>query len=226
MAFPPGIAPRCLDTSHSLGCTACTPAPGEAELAGFQLHASAEQLASFGRSAEKHLRSLVSRTPEWASADEREQLAATAPPHLARALRKRLCSALRKADMVALCRCACLSRSPRLSQAAFALTPFHAGALLRAGPGPTAQTCGGPSREPQQHPGRTRPRGSWRTSPGITRSCPLARRPATPPAPMRSSSLALVGGAPGREGRGAAPRQQRHPLASWPAACLAADRRC
>ena len=104
MAFP--AAPfRCLDTAHALGCTLCTPAPSESEVAGFQLHASAEQLAAAGRSAEKHLRSLLAKTPQWASADERERLAATAPPHLARALRKRLCSALRKADMVALCRC-------------------------------------------------------------------------------------------------------------------------
>lgn len=225
MAFP-GLASRCLDASHALGCTACTPAPGEAELAGFQLHASAEQLANFGRSAEKHLRSLLSQTPEWASADERERLAATAPPHLARALRKRLCSALRKADMVALCRCACLSRTPQLRQTAFALTPFHAGAFPLAGPGPTAQTCGIPSREPQQHPGRTRPRGNWLTSPGNTRSCPLARPPATPPARMRSSYLALVGRAPGREGRGAGPRQQRLPPGSWPAAFPAAGLRC
>ena len=93
---------RCLDASHEAGCRRCTPPP---------LGSSACVLRG-GRpraqSGEKQLRGALCRTPEWRSADTRnmaaEALDAVGSSSAAAAVRKRDCSALRKGDMLRLCR--------------------------------------------------------------------------------------------------------------------------
>ena len=97
---------RCLDASHAAACQACVPAPDESAAGRFVLGLPAH-LRQLGRPAEKHLRTLLSLTPEWRSDTERELLAsklAASTPKLAKALRERRCSALRKGDMLALAR--------------------------------------------------------------------------------------------------------------------------
>ena len=94
---------RCLDATHPRDCAVCTPAPTQSEEAAYELACP----SSAKPSAEKRLRSLLAHTPEWASSEERLRLAAEVEelqPELAHSLRARLCSQLRKADLIALAR--------------------------------------------------------------------------------------------------------------------------
>lgn len=97
-----GAFGRCLDGTHAQPCTACAPAPSEEEEEAFELRAD----AAGQRTGERRLRSLVSRTPEWCSLEERLRVAglcASRRPRLAAALRSRQSAELRKGDLLWLC---------------------------------------------------------------------------------------------------------------------------
>jgi len=61
---------RCLDCSHRQPCPMCTVAPGEGEEADFELVGESGK-----KNGEKRLRSLVCKTAEWNSGEERNRLA-------------------------------------------------------------------------------------------------------------------------------------------------------
>ena len=93
---------RCLDASHEAGCRRCTPPPlgnGAWVLRGGRPRV---------QSGEKQLRGALCRTPEWRSVEARkiaaEAMDASGAASTAAALLKRDCSALRKVDMLRLCR--------------------------------------------------------------------------------------------------------------------------
>ena len=75
--------------SHRRG-RCCAPPPEE-------LEGAYELVGEPGKkNGEKRLRHLITRTPEWANVAERERMASLVEPDLARPLRDRSCSALRK----------------------------------------------------------------------------------------------------------------------------------
>ena len=92
---------RCLDGSHEAGCRRCTPPPSGA---GCVLRGGRPR----AQSGEKQLRGALCRTAEWRCADARaaaaDALDAAGAANAAQAVRKRDCSALRKGDMLRLCR--------------------------------------------------------------------------------------------------------------------------
>ena len=96
------VAPpwRCLDSGHPPGCTRCMPPPSADQAARYELVGDPGK-----RNGEKKLRSLLTCTPEWTSADVRaaaaEQLQGRFP-RLATSLRSRTSSSLSKEHMVAL----------------------------------------------------------------------------------------------------------------------------
>ena len=61
---------RCLDRAHGEGCTSCVPAPPPSAAKAYKL------VSADGTGAEKRLRALLSRCPEWLDAAERARLAA------------------------------------------------------------------------------------------------------------------------------------------------------
>ena len=92
---------RCLDGGHEAGCRRCTPPPSGA---GCVLRGGRPR----AQSGEKQLRGALCRTAEWRCVDARaaaaDALEAAGAANAALAVRKRDCSALRKGDMLRLCR--------------------------------------------------------------------------------------------------------------------------
>jgi len=91
---------RCLDEKHGTSCRQCHPAPPWQEAASWELVGDPGL-----RNGERKLRTLLTRTREWGSSDEREAAATQlqgALPRLASALRSRYASALSKETMLAL----------------------------------------------------------------------------------------------------------------------------
>ena len=102
---PPAPVLRCLDAVHLPACQACSPPPLAAD------EATTELFASGGKTGEKRLRSLLTRTSEWASAAARDEAArvvvaerGSAAEYSAEALRRRLSAQLRKCDLLFLAR--------------------------------------------------------------------------------------------------------------------------
>jgi len=95
---------RCLDATHAAGCLVCTPPPPASRERDFELRGAGGRT----KNGERRLRAQLSRTREWGSLREREALAAalTAPEdaRLAAALRDRRSAALRKGELLRLCR--------------------------------------------------------------------------------------------------------------------------
>ena len=95
---PPAF--RCLDAHHPSSCTRCTPPPSSAEAARYELVGDPG-----ARNGEKKLRSLLTRTAEWASSDARSaaaELVEESLPRLASSLRARTSSSLSKELLLAL----------------------------------------------------------------------------------------------------------------------------
>ena len=100
-----GAHVRCLDASHLQPCSQCTPPPADVELDDFELRSDTVGK----RNGERRLRSLLSRTPEWCSLEERTRVAELcegqpAFARLAASLRARQSAELRKGDLLKLCR--------------------------------------------------------------------------------------------------------------------------
>jgi hypothetical protein len=91
---------RCLDPTHVPGCSLCSAPPDARTQEEYELVGDPGK-----RNGEKRLRSLLARTPEWLSRTERERLASECgAERLAKALRERQASSLRKSDLFELCR--------------------------------------------------------------------------------------------------------------------------
>ena len=97
---PPARALRCVDPAHPADCSRCTSAPHPREAPRFELTGDPGR-----KNGEKKLRSMLTRTPEWASSDERDAAAhALRPvlPRLAEALHARASYMLSKQLLLAL----------------------------------------------------------------------------------------------------------------------------
>lgn len=103
LSAPPSRgALRCFDGSHSAFCARCTAPPSQENSDQYELNGTPGK-----KNGEKLLRALIIRTPEWASREARETTAAlfedaSGRQNLVQALRQKLCSALRKNDMMLL----------------------------------------------------------------------------------------------------------------------------
>jgi len=104
--LPAAVVSRCLDSTHAGECATCVPPPHPEE------EASTELAASDGRTGEKRLRALLTRTPEWNSQAAREQAAqqllaergTAGGSETAEALKRRESARLRKCDLLFLAR--------------------------------------------------------------------------------------------------------------------------
>jgi hypothetical protein len=96
---------RCLDESHPAACVRCSrPPSSDGAAAACVLRGSRKRL----QNGEKQLRASLCRTAEWRDPAQRAaaaaRLTAGGAPGTARAVAERDCSALRKLDMLRLCR--------------------------------------------------------------------------------------------------------------------------
>lgn len=103
VAEEPPVRLRCVDRTHSAGCTWCTRAPDEADESEYELVGDPGK-----KNGEKRLRSLLTHTPEWDDVDERYRVAdicdSVDQGLLASVLRRKGCSSLRKAHLIFLAR--------------------------------------------------------------------------------------------------------------------------
>jgi hypothetical protein len=116
LAPPPPPPLRCLDESHGAGCARCAAPPSAEAEHDYQLllmtstGEGSDGASGGGSTASKRLRQLLLASPEWNSASARAAAAAREEARgdvcgVAPLLRAKCSKALRKAHLLALCRC-------------------------------------------------------------------------------------------------------------------------